>query len=146
RCAWTRAKSATGRRSSTSADSRPALAADGSPAWRRREVAMRGMARVLLLGGGIVGFATHAQAAYEDCPAWQRAGYTVLGGIENVVPIASALAAPRCLPGYILCKLTFAGFSLVAAGEQLFMSGGSDMDQTRAILHRGFAGDWFLTG
>jgi hypothetical protein len=95
---------------------------------------------------GVTGLASQAQAAYEDRPAWQRAGYTVLAGIENIVPITSTLAAPRCLPGYIVCKISFAGISLVAAGEQLLLSGGSDLAQTRAILHRGFGGDWFLTG
>jgi hypothetical protein len=106
---------------------------------------MRRLTRVLLIVG-VVGFVSSAHAAYEDRPAWQRAGYTVLAGIENIVPIASALAAPRCLPGYILCKLWFAGFSVVAASEHLLLSGGGDMPQTRAILHRGFAGDWILTG
>jgi hypothetical protein len=100
----------------------------------------------MLLMVAVVTVASHAQAAYEDRPAWQRAGYTVLAGIENVVPVASAFATPRCLPGYIVCKICFAGFSVVAAGEHLFASFGSDMTQTRAILHRGFAGDWILTG
>jgi hypothetical protein len=107
---------------------------------------MRGLARILLLAAAALVWTRDASAAWEDRPGWQRAGYTVLAGVENVVPIASALAAPRCLPGYVLCKLTFAGFSLVAAGEQIFFSFGSDEAQTRAILHRGFAGDWFLTG
>jgi hypothetical protein len=106
---------------------------------------MRRFARVLMMVV-ITGLATDVGAAYEDRPAWQRAGYTVLAGIENIVPIASAFAAPRCLPGYIVCKLSFAGISIVAAGEQLLFSGGSDLGQTRAILHRGFGGDWILTG
>jgi len=105
---------------------------------------MRRLARVLLIVG-VVGIASSARADFEDRPAWQRAGYTVLAGVENVVPIASAFAAPRCLPGYILCKAWFAGFSLVAAGEHVILSGGNDMVQTRAILHRGFAGDWIVT-
>ena len=87
-----------------------------------------------------------AHAAFEDRPTWQRAGYWVLAAVENVVPITSALAAPRCLPGYIACKISFAFFSVVAAGEQVFFSGEADLGQTRAILHRGFGGDWFLTG
>jgi hypothetical protein len=107
---------------------------------------MRGLARILLLATAVMLSARQAGAAWEDRPGWQRAGYNVLAGVENVVPITSALAAPRCLPGYIVCKALFAGFSVVAAGEQLFFSGGADMDQTRAVLHRGFAGDWVLTG
>jgi hypothetical protein len=106
---------------------------------------MNRSARILMLLA-VTAFATPVHAAYEDRPAWQRAGYTILAGIENIVPIASVLAAPRCLQGYILCKLSFAGVSVIAAGEQLFFSGGSDLGQTRAILHRGFGGDWYLTG
>jgi hypothetical protein len=107
---------------------------------------MRRLARVLLvvLAVGVPSFA--GAQAYEDRPGWQRAGYTVLAGIENVVPVVSAVPAPRCLPGYILCKFTFAAFSVIAASEHVILSGGADMGQTRAILHRGFAGDWILTG
>jgi hypothetical protein len=94
----------------------------------------------------VVGLAVPTQAAWEDRPQGQRVGYTILAGVENVVPIASAFAAPRCLPGYIPCKFTFAFFSLLAAGEQLAFSGGADLEQTRAILYRGFGGDWYLTG
>ena len=56
------------------------------------------------------------------------------------MPITSALAAPKCLQGYILCKAFFAFASVVTAGEQITMSGGSDDKR------RGFAGDWYLTG
>src|SRR5207247_11318794 len=61
-------------------------------------------------------------------------------------PVVSALSAPRCLPGYGVCTLTYAGLSLAAAAEQLVLSSGADLAQTCAILHRGFAGDWYLTG
>lgn len=102
----------------------------------------------LLLGG-------HAHAvAYEDRSGVQRAGYTAVAVVYNVIPITAAVRwpstpvaiAPRCLPGYLLCKFSFAAVSVIAAGEQLVMSGGSDLAQTRAILHRGFAGDWLITG
>jgi hypothetical protein len=86
-----------------------------------------------------------ARADFDDRPGWQRAGYTALAGVENVVPIVSAVGAPRCLQGYILCKLTFAGLSVVTAAEHLLFTGGSDMAQTEAVIHRGFAGDWILT-
>ena len=105
---------------------------------------MRGLTGMLLLVSVLA--SRVALAGYEDRPGWQRAGFNVLAGIENVVPIASALAAPRCLPGYILCKASFAGISLLAAGAHLAFSFGGDMPQTRALLHRGFAGDWILTG
>jgi hypothetical protein len=94
----------------------------------------------------VLAVAIPANADWDDRSPGQRAGYTTLAVVENVVPVASAFAAPRCLQGYVLCKLSFAAFSVVAAGEQLFMSGGSDMKQFEAVLHRGWAGDWYLTG
>ena len=87
-----------------------------------------------------------AQAGWDDRSSGQKAGYTALAAVENVVPVTSALAAPKCLQGYVLCKLTFAAVSVVAAGEQLFLSGGSDMHQFEAVLKRGWTGDWYLTG
>ena len=87
-----------------------------------------------------------AHAGWDDRSSGQKAGYTALATVENVVPITSAAAAPKCLQGYVLCKLTFAAVSVVTAGEQLFLSGGSDMNQFEAILHRGWTGDWYLTG
>jgi hypothetical protein len=86
-----------------------------------------------------------AAGGYDDRPPLQRAGYTAAAVVVNVVPFASAVVAPTCLPGYILCKLSFAGGSVIAAGWQLVLSGGSDVDQTRAILARGFGGDWIVT-
>ena len=85
-------------------------------------------------------------AAAADAPqrsAAARVWYTAGAVVANVTPL-SALYAPRCLPGYLLCKLSFAGISLLAAADQLAFSGGADLAQTRAILHRGFAGDWIL--
>src|SRR5206468_3365528 len=72
--------------------------------------------------------------------------YTGVAVVANVTPFVATLYAPRCLPGYVVCKLTYAGLSLAAAADQLVLSGGGDLAQTRAILHRGFAGDWYLTG
>ena len=106
---------------------------------------MRRLARVLVILG-VVGLVSSARADFEDRSAGERAGYTALAVVENVVPGFSTMASPRCLPGYILCKAWFAGFSLVAATEHVILSGGGDMEQTRAILHRGFAGDWIVTG
>jgi hypothetical protein len=94
----------------------------------------------------LIGAAVPAYADWDDRSAGQRAGYTTLAVVENIVPVTSALAAPRCLPGYFACKFSFAAISLLVAGEQLVFSGGTDLDQTRAILHRGFGGDWILTG
>jgi hypothetical protein len=77
--------------------------------------------------------------------AGMRAVYTGIAVVANVVPGVSAIYAPRCLPGYVVCKVVFAGMSLIAAADQLVVSGAGDLEQTRGILHRGFAGDWYLT-
>ena len=105
---------------------------------------MRGLAGATLVIA-VLASSQAARAEFDDRPGWQRAGYTALAGVENVVPIVSAVAAPRCLQGYLLCKATFAGLSVVTAAEHLLFTGGSDMAQTKAVLHRGFAGDWILT-
>src|SRR5437867_3171220 len=96
----------------------------------------------------MLGFAVSraSAASYEERPGGMRAVYTGIAVIANVVPGVSALYAPRCLPGYVLCKAVFAGMSLIAAADQLALSGGGDLEQTRGILHRGFTGDWYLTG
>ncbi len=82
---------------------------------------------------------------FEELSGGRRAMYTAGAVAANTLPGASALADSRCLPGYILCKATFAAFSLIAAGESLVMSGGSDLAQPRALLYRGFSGDWVAT-
>ena len=107
---------------------------------------MRRVASAVLLVAATFGSTQRVTAAWEDRPVGERAAFTAAAAAENVLPIASALAAPHCLQGYILCKLSFAGISLVAAGEQLLFSGGSDLAQTKAILHRGLTGDWILAG
>jgi hypothetical protein len=83
---------------------------------------------------------------YDEQSTGMRALYTGIAAVANVTPFVSALYAPPCLPGYIVCKLAYAGLSVAAAADQLVMSGGGDLEQTRAILHRGFGGDWYLTG
>ena len=87
-----------------------------------------------------------AAASYDERPASSRALYTGIAVVANVVPVVSTLYAPRCLLGYVFCKFTFAAMSVIAATDQLALSGGGDMAQTKGILHRGFAGDWYLTG
>src|ERR1044071_864831 len=100
-------------------------------------------ALVVTLGFGV---RSVSAASYEERSGARRALDTGIAVVANVVPGVSALYAPRCLPGYVLCKAVFAGMSLIAAADQLVLSGGGDLEQTRGILHRGFAGDWYLTG
>jgi len=71
-------------------------------------------------------------------------GILILTVAANVVPVLSAVYAPQCLPGYVVCKLALAGMSLIAAAGQIGLAGGVT-DQTRAILYRGLGGDWYLT-
>ncbi len=99
-----------------------------------------------MLAGCLLHTGRAAAEPYEQRSPAQRALFTSVAMVANVVPIVSAIFAPHCLPGYVVCKATFAGVSLIAAADQLALSGGGDMAQTRAILHRGFAGDWYLTG
>ena len=87
-----------------------------------------------------------AATSWEERSAVERGAYTAAAMVANVTPIVSAMVAKECLPGYILCKASLAFVSGITALEQLVMSGGGDREQTRAILHRGFAGDWYLTG
>jgi hypothetical protein len=95
-------------------------------------------------------YVTHAGGAlavsYEERSAGARAAYTGIAVVANVVPVVSAFYAPRCLLGYVMCKAMWAFVSVVAAGDQLIFSGFQDETQTRGILYRGFAGDWYLTG
>jgi len=110
---------------------------------------MRMIARRLLatmIVGLVVGHCTAAQAVpFEELSRGKRARYTAEAVAVNTVPGVSAAAEPRCIQGYILCKLTFALFSGVVAGETLVLGGGGDMAQTKAILYRGWSGDWVVT-
>jgi hypothetical protein len=97
-----------------------------------------------------VGCVAHAGSAlavpYEERSSAARAAYTGIAVIANVVPVVSTFYAPRCLLGYVMCKTVWAFVSVVAGADQFVLSGGQDRGQTRGILYRGFAGDWYLTG
>jgi len=98
-----------------------------------------------VLGLALLGALPADAVPYDEQPAGMRALYTGVAVVANVTPFVSALYAPPCLPGYIVCKLAYAGLSIVAAADQLVLSGAGDLEQTRAILQRGFGGDWYLT-
>jgi len=105
----------------------------------------RPLTGVILLAASLL--AADAQAVpFEEQSGGTRAAYTAVAVVANIFPGVSTLYAPRCLLGYVFCKVLFAAVSCVAATEQLMVSGGADPTQTRAILHHGFAGDWVLTG
>jgi hypothetical protein len=106
----------------------------------------RRLAVAAALAACLAGAGTARAASYDQQSPGMRALYTGVAVVANVTPFVSALYAPACLPGYVVCKLAYAGLSLAAAADQLVLSGGGDLAQTRAIMHRGFAGDWYLTG
>ena len=110
---------------------------------------MRTIARRLLatmLVGLAVGHCTAAHAVpFEELSRARRARYTAEAVAVNALPVVSAFEEPKCLQGYILCKVTFAAFSVVVAAETLVLGGGSDLAQPKAVLYRGFSGDWAVT-
>src|SRR3989442_15386808 len=106
----------------------------------------RGLATAAALAACLGGAEAARAAAYDQQSPGMRALYTGVAVEANVTPFVATLYAPRCLPGYVVCKLTYAGLSLAAAADQLVLSDGGDLAQTPPILHRGFAGDWSPTG
>jgi hypothetical protein len=108
---------------------------------------MRALTAALVLTLVMAALPTTVSAEpFDERPGWQRGLLWAYTPIPNVVPIVpAATVAPKCLPGYIFCKAAFAGMSLLAATAQLVASGGEDPEQTRAIVRRGFGGDWVVT-
>ena len=105
---------------------------------------MRRLIVAMILLGAISSTA-RAGVPYDDRSIAGKALLNVVAGLANVVPVLPAFWAKPCLPGYVLCKATFAFASVLFAGEQVLFSGAGDMNQANAILSRGFGGDWFLT-
>ena len=91
---------------------------------------------------GVIALNQPAQAGEEPAPG-ARAWHVLASTGANLLPVASAFASPRCLPGYILCKLSFAGMGVVASGVQVIAGG--DIEGARATLSRAFGGDWVVT-
>jgi len=106
----------------------------------------RGTRRALLATTFLVAGTAAVAGPYDQEPASKRALNTGIAVAANVVPVVSTVYEPKCLPGYVVCKGVYAFMSVVAATAQLVLSGGGDLEQTRAILYRGFRGDWYLTG
>lgn len=102
---------------------------------------IRGVVSIVLLAGCV----TSSFAAEPQRSPANEALLTGTAAAANVTPVLPSFYAPRCLTGYIFCKAMFAGVSVIAAADQLIFSGGGDMAQTRAILYRGFGGDWVMT-
>ena len=98
----------------------------------------------------IVALAVARVGFCQPAPNQERSGtahaLATAGAVAaNTLPVVPTYVEPRCLLPYPLCKFTFAVLGVVGAGESLVMSGGSDLDQPRALIHRGVGGDWFVT-
>jgi len=78
----------------------------------------------------------------NDVSIGRRIGYGVAAVAMNVVPVVSVFASQRCLPGYIACKLSFAGMGLVASATQLVAGG--DVEGSRRTAARAISGDWVV--
>jgi hypothetical protein len=105
-----------------------------------RDLIRAGLSVVLLLG-----CVTTVPAAEAGRSAGKQALLTAAAVAANITPVVPSFYTPRCLPGYVFCKALYAATSVIAAADQLVFSGGADMAQTRAILFRGFGGDWVMT-
>ena len=88
--------------------------------------------------------ATATAAIAEGGSEQVRGWHTAAAVVANVIPVASVFVEERCLPGYIVCKISFWGISVIAAIEQVVVGGNAD--GARATLDRGFGGDWVVTG
>lgn len=84
-----------------------------------------------------------SRAHSDDSSIGRRLWNGLQAAAMNTVPVVSALAAPRCLPGYIACKVSFAAMGLVASGTQVIVGG--DVDGAGRTLQRAFGGDWVVT-
>jgi hypothetical protein len=111
---------------------------------------MRGAQKLLcvaVIGGLLTAGVSPASAiTWEERSAGSRAWYTALAVVANVLPIASAFVEPKCIQGYILCKLTWASIGVITGAESAIMSGGQDPGEAGTQVKRGYEGDWFLTG
>jgi hypothetical protein len=98
--------------------------------------------RETMLVIGIVSLAAVPAVSADEGDVPASAWDSTVAVVTNVVPITSAFVEGRCITGYVVCKLSFAGLSLVAAAEQVVLGG--DTKGARATLGRGFGGDWYV--
>src|SRR5262245_1325226 len=111
-----------------------------------RRVLIRGFEMAFVGSVVLTGVTRACGLSCDARPASQSVVSEAAAVTADFLPVACAVVAPKALPGYMLCKTSFAAMSVHGAYAQFFITGGSDMKQTSASLHRGFAGDWFLTG
>jgi hypothetical protein len=77
--------------------------------------------RQTMLIFGIVSLAAMPPANADEGKTGPSAWDSTVAVVTNVVPITSAFVQDRCITGYIVCKLSFASLSLVAAAEQVVL-------------------------
>jgi hypothetical protein len=78
----------------------------------------------------------------DEVGVGRRIWYGVAAAALNVLPVVSIHASQRCLPGYVVCKLSFAGMGLIAAGTQLVVGG--DLKGAERTVRRAVGGDWLV--
>lgn len=86
--------------------------------------------------------ATPAAVRADEVGIGHRIWYGVAAAALNVMPVVSVYASQRCLPGYVVCKLSFAGMGIVAAGTQLVIGG--DLNGAERTVRRAVGGDWLV--
>ena len=70
----------------------------------------RHLTRSVLLAASLL--ASRAEAVpFAERSAAARVAYTTVAAVANVVPVVSTIYAPRCLPGYVVCKLLLRGLA-----------------------------------
>lgn len=90
----------------------------------------------------LIGALVSSAAAADTLTArkWQQA--LMYNGIPAPLIDTPGYTAPKCLLPYPICKVMWAGISLVASGEQLVTGG--DVAGAKSALVRGFGGDWVV--
>jgi len=101
------------------------------------------MTRIKLIAPLLIAVSLAPLTTRAEAPTFgRRLWYGVSATAMNILPIVSVFASQRCLPGYIACKLSFAGMGLVASGTQLVAGG--DIKGARRTAERAFGGDWVV--
>lgn len=91
---------------------------------------------------GAISLATPPSAPANDGGVARALWRGAAAATMNVVPVTSIFASQRCLPGYLACKLMFAGMGIAASGVQVLAGG--DLDGARRTMERAFGGDWIV--
>jgi hypothetical protein len=95
---------------------------------------------VLGLVGFVAALVSSATADTLTARKWQQS--LMYNGVPAPLIDTPGYTASKCLLPYPICKVMWAGISLVAAGEQLVTGG--DVEGAGSAVRRGFGGDWIV--